>query len=156
MADFLQAVNITLVREGGYVDNPADPGGATNFGITQADMPGQDMRKVTVPMAIEHYREHYWKPLYNSITNQPICNKLFDAGVLLGIGTAVKILQKALLIDVDGTFGDGTLLALNACLTPPALLQAFKNELVIHVVGIGAAKPAERIFVNGWINRINS
>jgi lysozyme family protein len=156
MADFLQAVNITLVREGGYVDDPDDPGGATKYGITQRDMPGRDMKTLTIPEAIEFYKEKFWNPFYDAIVNSPIGNKLFDMGVLFGVKTTVEIMQRTLQLDDDGIFGSGTLAALNAVLTPPALLQLFKNNLVIHAVDVGAKNPRERKDVAGWINRINS
>ena len=61
MADFNQAVVLTLKHEGGFVDNPADPGGATNMGITQRDLPGVDIRNLSTPLAMNYYREHFWR-----------------------------------------------------------------------------------------------
>src|ERR1700686_393552 len=101
MADFNQAVAKTLVHEGGYVDNPNDPGGATKYGITQADMPGINIADITTEQAVAYYAEHYWKTLYSQITDQSLAEKLFDMGVLFGVGTAVKLLQIALVNKVS-------------------------------------------------------
>lgn len=155
MADLKIAIALTLVHEGGYVNNPADPGGATNMGITQADMPGQNMKELTQDQAVAYYSEHFWKPLYSQIQNQPVANKLFDLGVLFGVGTAVGILQTVLQLTVDHSFGPDTLSHVNQA-DPISLLQIYKTALVTHALAVAAANPAERIFVAGWIRRINS
>jgi lysozyme family protein len=155
MADFLIAVALTLQHEGGYVNNPADPGGETNMGITQADMPGQDMRALTVAQAVEYYREHYWKPLYSQITSQEVASKIFDLGVLFGVGTAVKILQQILNLTVDGSFGPVTLAAVNN-VYGGTVVSAYKAAMLRHVDEILARKSTEIIFRAGWQNRINS
>ena len=88
MADPLISIHKTLVHEGGYVDNPADSGGPTNMGITQADVPTIPIKDLTVDQAIEIYKERYWKQYYSQIFDQFIADKLFDSGVLFGVGTA--------------------------------------------------------------------
>lgn len=155
MADFEQAVLKTLLNEGGFVNNSSDPGGATKYGITQADMPDVDISKITPHQAIDYYQEHYWKPFYNDIENQFIGEKIFDMGVLFGIGEAVKLLQLTLQIKNDGLFGPVTLQEVNDS-DSVSLLLGYKSTLVQHTLGIGSAKPNERIFVSGWIKRINS
>ena len=159
MADFNIAVQITLVNEGGFVDNPADPGGATKYGITQADMPGVDIAGVTPQQATAYYQEHYWKPLYSQIESQDVANKLFDMGVLFGVGEAVKLLQIVLqtaipTVTVDDEFGPETLAALNQ-IDAASLLQAYKTSLVTYALRIAANKPSDRQFAAGWGRRIN-
>ena len=95
------------------------------------------------------------KPFYSQIGDQGIANKLFDMGVLFGIGTAVIMLQSVLGLKMDGVFGPMSLQAINEA-EPVSLLQAYKTILVQHVIQIGANKPTEREFVSGWIKRINS
>jgi lysozyme family protein len=159
MADFKTAVLKTLKNEGGYVNDPADPGGATNFGIIQADMPGVDMQTITQEQAVQYYAQHYWKPLYSQIEDQEVADKLFDMGVLFGVGTAVKNLQEALtngfVISVDGAFGAETLSAVNQS-DGPSLLNVYKTLLVTHTFAIATAKPQTRKFLRGWGKRINS
>jgi len=159
MSSFQIAVNLTLKHEGGFTDNPADPGGATNMGITQRDMPGIFIRDLTINQAEAFYQSKFWNPLYSGIIDQNIANKLFDMGVLFGVGTAVQILQETLRstynIGVDGNFGPETLAALNH-FEPVMLLAEYKQAMVNRAIAIGAARPAEQIFVSGWINRINS
>lgn len=154
MADFSEAVKITLQHEGGYVDNPADPGGATNMGIEQKEWNRGDIRDLTVEDAIEFYAERYWPPLYNQIASQPVANKLFDCGVFLGKGTAVRRLQMAVgLPKCDGLFGPQTLQAVNA---DSNALVKFKEQLVIYVQSLINRNQSLQEFVQGWLNRVNS
>lgn len=156
MADFLTAVAKTLTHEGGYVNNPADRGGPTNYGITQADMPGVNIANITPEMATAYYQEHYWKPLYSDITKQDVAEKLFDMGVLFGVGTAVKMLQSSMESEIhlvsDGQFGPETLADVNQY----ADLSTYKTALIQHVINIVNNNPSQHVFANGWIARINS
>lgn len=155
MADFNQAVQKTLVHEGGYVDNPNDRGGPTKFGITQADMPGKNITDITTDDAVAYYGEHYWKAHYSDIQDQSIAEKLFDMGVLFGVGTAVSILQLSLGITQDGAFGPASLDATNSA-ESVSLLATYKTNFVTHAFNIATARPQDRMFLKGWANRINS
>lgn len=158
MADFKTAVQKTLVHEGGYVNNPHDAGGPTKYGITQADLPGVSIKDITSDDATAYYQEHYWKILYAQITSQGLAEKLFDMGVLFGVGTAVKMLQISMTNEIglvsDGLFGANTLAAVNQSTVD--LLPGYKSTLIQHVINIVNHKPDQGIFVNGWIARINS
>ena len=157
MADFNTAVQKTLTHEGGYVNNPADRGGPTKYGITQADMSGVNIENITTDMAAKYYEEHYWKNLYSQINDQLLAEKLFDMGVLFGVGTAVKLLQLSMQNQItvvsDGQFGDQTLADVNQ---QTGLLPGYKTMLIQHVMNILNNNPSQSVFVNGWVNRINS
>lgn len=155
MVDFNTAVQKTLLHEGGYVNNPNDSGGPTKYGITQADMPGVSIADITTEQAVAYYTEHYWKPLYSQITAQLVAEKIFDMGVLFGVGTAVGVLQLALGLVVDHAFGPNTLAAVNQS-DASALLSTYKANLVTHTFNIATANPKDRVFLKGWANRINS
>ena len=158
MGDFKIAVQKTLVHEGGYVNNPLDHGGPTKYGITQADMPAVSIKDITPDDAAGYYQEHYWKPLYSQITSQGLAEKLFDMGVLFGVGTAVKMLQISMTHEIglvsDGQFGPNTLAAVNQSAVD--LLPGYKTTLIQHVVNIVNTKPDQGVFIQGWVNRINS
>ena len=155
MADFQQAVALTLQHEGGYVNDPADPGGATNMGITQRDLPETPIQNLTVAQAVAYYSNTYWKGLYSSLTSQQLANKLFDWGVLFGVGTAVKVLQGILGIKQDGLFGPASLAAVNAA-DGVMLLEEYKNSMLLHAEAVVAANPTLTKFLAGWVRRINS
>lgn len=156
MADFRIAVKLTLTHEGGYVNNPHDKGGPTKYGITQADMPGVDIQQITPDQAVGYYAEHYWKPLYSQINDQNLANKIFDMGVLFGVGTAVKLLQTSLSNGIhvvsDGAFGPNTLAAVNN----HGDIEKFRVVLYNHCMDVVNRNPDNSIFLNGWTNRIQS
>ncbi len=160
MAIFITAIQKTLVNEGGFVDNPNDPGGATKYGITQRDMPDVIIHDITEVQAVAYYQEHYWKPLYSQIVSQDVADKVFDLGVLFGVGEAVKVLQIVLQTGVpsttiDGDFGPETLSAVNQ-IDPTSLLNAYKTAMVTYMLRIVTNKPNLRQFAAGWGRRINS
>lgn len=156
--DIRTAIQKTLTHEGAFVDNKFDHGGPTKYGITQMDMPGVSIKDITPDDAVAYYQEHYVKPLYVQINNQLLGEKLFDMGVLFGVGTAVKMLQISMSHEIrlvsDGAFGPNTLAAVNQ--SQIDLLPGYKATLIQHVVNIVSAKPDQGVFIHGWINRINS
>lgn len=160
MSNFQEAVKKTLIHEGGFVDNPHDAGGRTKYGITQKDLPDVDIAQITPEQATVYYSEHYWKPLYAQIQSQSVAEKIFDMGVLFGVGKAVKILQAVLQpafpeVTPDGQFGPTTLNAVNQA-EENSLLQGYKTALVAYTLRIVLAHPEDRDFVAGWGRRINS
>ncbi len=154
--DIDAAISKTLLHEGGFSNNPNDAGGPTKYGITQADLPGRDIASITQDDAIAYYKEHYVKPLYAQINNQALGEKLFDSGVLFGVGTAVKMLQISMAKEInlvsDGTFGPNTLAATNMY----GDLNAYKQTLLAHIINVVTANPGDSVFIKGWTSRVNS
>ena len=155
MADPNIAIAAVLEHEGGFVDDPADPGGATNFGITQADLPGQDVRTLTAAQAAAWYLANRWTPAFDAIADQALATKVFDLGVLAGMGTAARILQDVLGIAADGILGPRTVAAVNGA-AAMGLRERFQAAMAAHFTGVAEMHPAERKFLQGWINRVNS
>src|SRR3989304_9273008 len=128
MANFYEALELVLKHEAGYVNDPDDPGGETNFGISKRSYPSVDIKNLTRDEAAEIYKHDYWLSLYDQISDQRVANVLFDFGVNAGINTAVRTIQKALNdvlagpILADGVFGPETLSAVNGA-DPTKLLK---------------------------------
>lgn len=120
-----------VVREGGYVNDPDDPGGATNFGVTihtmrrlgldldrDGSITSADVRRLTRDQAIQIFIEHYFhRPLIAELPS-PLQATVFDMYVNAG-GNAVKILQRMLVemgyaVVADGALGPKTLAAVRA------------------------------------------
>lgn len=163
MADLKISIAKTIVHEGGYDNDPADPGGATKYGVEQKDIDGvrdifpdfpADVKDLTTDQATRYYLHAYVKPHYSEIESQDVADKLFDMGVLFGIGSAVDVLERILNLPVDGAFGPNDLVATNEA-EPTSLLAAYRTGLVSHAIGVANAKPNERKFLHGWIVRIN-
>jgi lysozyme family protein len=107
---------------------------------------------------VAYYSEHYWKPLYSQIIDQGIANKLFDMGVLLGVGESAYLLQRALNFlppQWTKTFDQPTLAATNAAV-PADLLKRFKMHLLAHATNLVNANPTDHGFEKGWDTRIES
>jgi len=158
MAEYTPAIQYVLVNEGGYTNNPNDPGGATNFGILQREMPGVDIRTITQQQAIDWYLPNYWnKAPYAQITSQPVATKLFDMHVNLGLVPAVVIAQHALGLpepEVDGVMGPMTVSGINAA-NPAQLLTAVVGLLVTHYKALEGRNPKLMVFDRGWMARAN-
>lgn len=108
---FRIAVEEVLRHEGGLVEHPDDPGGLTNFGISQASYPHLDIRAMTREQAAEIYRLDFWEPLHGYKLPPALALALFDAGVNMGKVRAIKILQAALGVKTDGIIGPKTISA---------------------------------------------
>lgn len=169
---------VVLPNEGGYVNNAADKGGATNFGITEATARQQgytgDMRAMPRSFAIEVYRRQYADaPGFTAIgaISMPIARELIDTGVNMGPKVASTFLQRALNglnnggrdypdLIVDGQAGAATRAALSAFLAKRgaegerrllALLNAEQGE---RYLSLAEGRAANEAFLYGWLNRI--
>jgi len=151
MANFEEAVKIVLQNEGGFIDNPADPGGATNFGISQRAYPSRDIEHMTKMEAIAIYEADYWK--FGEITSQRVATKVFDLAVNMGEYVAVRLLQvsvgviEAGPLIADGKLGPQTIAATNAA-DEEKLMDELKAQACLYYAKIG--KPE---FLLGWLRR---
>lgn len=168
MADFKQALKVVLSHEGGYVDNPEDRGGETNRGITQKCLdafnskrkyPFFSVEKLSEADAAEIYREYYWNPLQcEHLDDQKLATAIFDLGVLAGVQSMVKNIQKALGIAVDGKMGPHTALSLQseATLGSDAFLATLLRAYEHYFLLLAQANPSQKQFLQGWQNRVRS
>ncbi|MGH9404394.1 MAG: glycoside hydrolase family 108 protein [Terriglobia bacterium] len=152
MASFNVSVDITLKNEGGYVNDPLDPGGETKYGISRKAYPHADIENLTVDQAKIIYLHDYWNPLYNKL-DQSIANKLFDAGVNMGVETAVKVFQGSIDLQPDGKFGPETLAKALAG-SAVAILPEFTARLCLHYFDIVLEHPTSHKFLLGWLQRV--
>src|SRR5207244_1797640 len=93
---FERAVARVLGDEGGYADNPSDPGGETKFGISKREYPQLDIAALTRADAIAIYYRDWWQRYRYSELPGPIAAKVFDLAVNIGPAHAVRCLQRAL------------------------------------------------------------
>lgn len=167
MSTFDDAVNLVLQHEGGYVSDPNDPGGETNFGISKRSYPALDIKHLTRPEAIEIYRRDWWERYGMDRVPAFVAPKLFDAMVNMGPSTAVKCLQRALRADSSGRFNteDGELrtetiqwmiqrATTGNGATP--IQTAFRSELAAYYRELVARVPDKTRFLAGWLNRAYS
>lgn len=92
-------------HEGGYVNDPADPGGETKWGISKRSYPQLDISSLTREDAKVIYRRDFWEPLKDSAVPSSVMFQLFDFAVNSGIGNAIRALQRACNVADDGHWG---------------------------------------------------
>lgn len=164
-AAFIEALSFVLRWEGGYVNHPNDPGGATNKGITQKvyddwrkshGLPAADVRSLSVAEMHGIYEGGYWVPPKCDALPSPLDQVQFDTAVNMGNGRAVKFLQQAVGANpVDGRFGPGTERCVVGCDTGEALV-AYCNAREAYYRDLAARNPKLAVFLKGWMNRLNA
>lgn len=115
---FDRAVNIVLKHEGGLSENPADPGGITQYGISLRAYPhlGEDgIRSLTKTHARELYHRDYWEPIRGDDLPWPAAMVTLDAAVHSGVHKASEWLQMVVETTVDGKIGPKTIGAAFDC-----------------------------------------
>lgn len=122
---FDDAFALLIGHEGGYVDDPNDPGGETKFGISKRAYPREDIPNLTLERAKELYRRDYWGPAACDAVPDCIKFDLFDTAVNSGPKQAIRLMQRVLGVVDDGIVGPRTLMAAQSM--PPARLVAWFN-----------------------------
>ena len=151
---FNLAIEVIFKHEGGYVKNPSDPGGETNWGISKRSYPEVDIYNLTKKQAREIYERDYWNPLrLYMIDNANICLDIFDMAVNAGPSRAVKMSQKLVGTKEDGQMGGITAKAINEF--EGDFVKAYKHARIIYYEAIVKNKSELSIFLNGWIHRVN-
>lgn len=114
--EFLERALVDLFgHEGGLVNNPADPGGLTKFGISQRAYPKVDIKALTLESAASIYARDYWDATpAGAVGTYDLAYAIFDAAVNSGPKQAVKWLQQTLGAAADGSWGPESKAALNA------------------------------------------
>lgn len=156
-ANFDTALAFVLRAEGGYVDHPADPGGATNMGITLKTLAAfraqpvtkDDVRVLGRAEAGQIYRARYWNAVRGDELPAGLDLAMFDLAVNSGPGRAVRLLQRALRRAEDGRLGPRLLAAL-AEVSPQTLIRALcaaRRDFL-------RALPTFGTFGRGWLARV--
>ena len=180
--DIEQLLDELVEREGGFVDHPADRGGATCFGVTEAVARAHGyrgaMRHFPRDEALAIYRRLYWlRPRFDQVARRAprIAAELFDTGVNMGPAVAATFLQRALTalnrqgkdfadLVPDGRVGPVTLAALDGFLAArgarggeTVLLRALEALQGERYLRLAERRPANEAFLYGWLaNRIGT
>jgi lysozyme family protein len=168
-------INAVIAREGGFGDHPADRGGATRWGITEAvaraDGWSGPMRDLPRDRAVAIYRRLYWsRPRLDGVAAlaPKLAAELFDTAVNMGPAVAIGFLQRALTalnrgggdyadIAVDGRVGPDTLAALDAFLRrrgrsgEGVLVRAVEALQGERYLTLAEGRPANEAFLYGWL-----
>ena len=177
--NFAVAVDYVLAHEGGFVDHPADPGGATNWGVSlrflrgqdidlgdvdgDGDIDADDIAAMTRDQAIVIYRTAFWRRYRYHLLPETIDGLVFDMAVNMGPAPAHRTLQRAcwafhLQIADDGILGSQTRGAAETIVasfkgnaTP--LAAAIRAERAGFYRTLVARRPSLGAFLKGWLRR---
>lgn len=168
MADFEKAIPVVLAWEGGYVNNPADPGGETNRGITFrtwqqfAHLCGKagtsdELKILSIDDAKTIYRSAFWSGMHgDEIIDQNLALQIFDTFVNCG-NAAISMLQNILrshnmAVGVDGVMGPITVRATNAY-DSSVLARDYLAARIHYYNELPKERPSLSIFLVGWLRR---
>lgn len=146
---FDEAFAALIGNEGGYVWNPADPGGETRYGISKRAYPNEDIKNLTLERAKAIYLADYWRRADCDSLPADVRFDVFDMAVNSGVGAAIKCLQSAAGVTADGVIGPKTLSAVAAM--DGARLSARFNGARLDLM---ASLPTWTAFGKGWARRI--
>jgi len=153
LTEFEDIIEVVLHHEGGYVNDPDDPGGETNFGVAKRSHPDVDIANLTKEGAKEIYKEHYWDRNKVESLSEDLRHIYFDMCVNQGRGRAVKILQqsanaKGAGLKVDGGMGPMTIAAMDG-----VELDRVRAYRVKYYADLVTRKPDLEKFYFGWFRR---
>lgn len=156
--NFEKCLPLVLSHEGGYADHPADPGGATNRGVTKRvweewvghEVTKDDIKALTVEDVTPLYRKRFWDACKCDDLHAGVDYAVFDLAVNSGTGRAAKFLQEAVGATPDGRIGPRTLSAANS----------FGPNLIIGKIydrreSFYRSLPTFPTFGRGWLKRNN-
>ena len=127
--NFDQAFDRLIGNEGGYVNDPNDPGGETNWGISKRSYPDEDIKTLTRDDARAIYRRDFWDRAQMDALPPALAFQVFDSAVNHGIETAIRILQRAAGVADDGHIGPATMSAIATKSTTDMLMLYIAERL---------------------------
>jgi lysozyme family protein len=156
--NFERSLALVLKHEGGYVDHPRDPGGATNLGVTLDTLSSwqgriatkSEVRALTVPQVAPIYRRRYWDAVEGDDLPSGLDYAVFDFAVNSGVSRAARYLQAVLGVPQDGKIGPVTVAAAKAADTARVIETLCANRLKFL-----RDLSTFDTFGKGWTSRVN-
>lgn len=181
MSDFNKAIKVVLLHEGGFVDNPNDPGGATIYGLTlnfiklhpsdcdynkDGIVDINDLKSMTIQQATDLYQKYFWNWYnFDNINDNTIAIKIFDYSINMGQKHAIELLQQSMNsslnenVVVDGDMGPFTVATTNKIISLQAqqsFLDCYSSNVWNFYQSLITHNPSLSVFANGWKNRAYS
>ena len=153
--DFQTAFARLIGHEGGYVNDPADRGGETKYGISRRAYPDLDIAGLTLDDARAIYRRDYWDPIRLDEMPPAVRMSVFDFAVNGGVGAAARALQTIAGVRPDGIVGPVTLAAVRR-MDPDAVRFGLAARRAIVMLRLIGRDPRQGRFARGWANRIEA
>lgn len=155
--NFDKSLKFVLKHEGGYVDHPKDPGGATNKGVTlytfkryiNKNATKQDLKNITDNQISYIYKRHYWDACKCDDLPSGIDYAVFDFAVNSGPRRSIQFSQRVLGVEPDGAVGPITLTAFNS-----VNVEQFIKKLCDNRLAWLRRLSTWKYFGKGWTNRV--
>lgn len=156
-ASLERSIMLVFGHEGGYVNNPRDPGGPTKFGITQATLmawrkkavTAADVKALTLNEASLLLHKQYWESIAGDHLPAGLDHAVFDFAVNSGPAQAVRSLQRVIGVKKDGIVGVKTLATIAGC-NISSLIDEYCDARLVFLHGLKAFA----IFGKGWASRV--
>tara|TARA_R110002167_G_C12324473_1_gene619471 strand:+ start:156 stop:635 length:480 start_codon:yes stop_codon:yes gene_type:complete len=154
LVEFDEIIKVVLEHEGGYVNDPDDPGGETRYGISKRAYPDENIKDLTIERAVELYFRDYWTKYRVGDLPDRLRHIYFDMCINMGAGRATKVLQESCnsknseKIDVDGGMGPATIKAVSN--VEPFRVRSFR---VMYYAELVMKKPKMEKYWVGWFRR---
>jgi len=153
-----KSFDLVIVNEGGYVDNKLDPGGATNWGCTQAVWEGyighkvsvDDMKALTKEDVKPLYKKRYWDAIHGDAIPSGLDYCLFDCAINSGVNRSAKIIQEIVGVFADGAIGNNTVSAITQ-LNPITAINEFCDKRQAFLESLKTFP----VFGKGWSKRVS-
>ena len=150
---FEEIIGVELEHEGGYVNDPKDPGGETKYGVSKRAYPNEDIKNLTEEGAKDIYRRDYWERYRCAELPESLRHIYFDMCVNMGAGRATKIMQetanaKGANLKIDGGMGPMTIGAMKN-----VELERVRAYRVKYYATLIERKPDLAKFYFGWFKR---
>lgn len=148
---------MVIVHEGGYSDNPSDPGGATNWGCTKAvwenyvghPVTKDDIKALTKEDVKPLYKKRYWDAIHGDALPSGLDYCIFDAAINSGVGRSSKWIQEIVGVFADGAIGNNTVAAISQ-INPVTLINEFCDKRQAFLKSL----PTFSTFGKGWTQRV--
>lgn len=171
---FDKAIDYLLKNEGGYVNDPLDSGGETNFGISSKFLKSHpenplcliNPKDITIDIAKKLYQQYFWEPFYfEKLLDELLIIKVFDFGVNVGPRTALMKLQLAhndicgddeaaryKHLKIDGILGPISIKSINN-FDKGVILNSFINQIILYYKRISEHNQVVKKDLDGLISR---
>lgn len=149
MNAFEEAFRLVIGHEGGYSNDPKDPGGETKYGISKRSYSHIDIGALTLDGARRIYKADYWDKIHGDDLDPGLALVAFDAAVNNGVSQSIRWLQGAVGVKQDGVIGPATLNALSKA-DPAKTLVELHASRIFMMAGLSTWKH----FGRGWSRRL--
>jgi len=156
MNNFKECLELVLKSEGGWVNNPNDPGGETNLGVTKrvweeyVGHPVESLKNLTKEDVAPLYEQKYWRPTYCEVLPRGLSLLIFSMGINAGSGRGVKLLQSCIGCVADGVIGPRTMELIKSA-NVADLIQKYSDARRDYYKSLKTFP----IFGRGWLSRVD-